>query len=174
MPLFVVQYWHLSTGSRPRHVLTAPCTRVPATTSWTAHAPGRQHRRTVQIMAFTSWPSRQLRRISLWLDLWNQSITVLIVSMIVSYKTSSYIHSQFRTCPLPICLGISIFVVCHFVMVPFNLTYLHCLQHFMFEHLFNLYYIDIVCLVCWIFRGKSIWLRNSHEYCSTGNHLIIF
>jgi len=28
----------------------------------------------------------------------------------------------------------------HFVMVPLNLTYLHCLQHSLFEHLFNLYY----------------------------------
>jgi len=27
----------------------------------------------------------------------------------------------------------------HFVMVPFNLTYLHCLQHSLFEHIFNLY-----------------------------------
>ena len=28
----------------------------------------------------------------------------------------------------------------HFVMVPLNLTYLHCLQHSLFEHLFKLYY----------------------------------
>jgi len=27
----------------------------------------------------------------------------------------------------------------HFVMVPLNLTYLHCLQHSFFAHLFNLY-----------------------------------
>jgi len=27
-----------------------------------------------------------------------------------------------------------------FVMVPLNMTYLHCLQHSLFEHLFNLYY----------------------------------
>jgi len=27
----------------------------------------------------------------------------------------------------------------HFVMVPLNLTYLHCLQHSLYEHLFNLY-----------------------------------
>ena len=25
-------------------------------------------------------------------------------------------------------------------MVPLNLTYLHCLQHSLFEHLFNLYF----------------------------------
>jgi len=28
----------------------------------------------------------------------------------------------------------------HFVMVPLNMTYLHCLQHSLFENLFNLYY----------------------------------
>ena len=27
----------------------------------------------------------------------------------------------------------------HFVMVPLNMTYLHCLQHSLFEHFFNLY-----------------------------------
>jgi len=27
-----------------------------------------------------------------------------------------------------------------FVMVPLNMTYLHCLQHSLFEHLFNLYF----------------------------------
>ena len=27
----------------------------------------------------------------------------------------------------------------HFVMVPLNFTHLHCLQHSLFEHLFNLY-----------------------------------
>ena len=29
-------------------------------------------------------------------------------------------------------------------MVPLNMTYLHCLQHSLFEHLFNLYYIKVV------------------------------
>jgi len=33
----------------------------------------------------------------------------------------------------------------HFVMVPLNITYLHCLQHSLFEHLFNLFYVKI-CL----------------------------
>ena len=28
----------------------------------------------------------------------------------------------------------------HFVMVPLNMTYQHCLQHSLFEHLFNLYH----------------------------------
>jgi len=30
----------------------------------------------------------------------------------------------------------------HFVMVPLNLTNLHCLQHYLSEHLFNLYLIS--------------------------------
>ena len=29
-------------------------------------------------------------------------------------------------------------------MVPLKLTYLHCLQHFLFEHLFNLYYTHML------------------------------
>ena len=29
----------------------------------------------------------------------------------------------------------------HFVIVPLNMTYLHCLQHSLFEHPFNFYYI---------------------------------
>jgi len=29
------------------------------------------------------------------------------------------------------------------LMVPLNMTHLHCLQHSLFEHLFNLYYISI-------------------------------
>jgi len=33
----------------------------------------------------------------------------------------------------------------HFVMVPLNMTYLHCLQHSLFEHLFNLYFKTVCC-----------------------------
>ena len=36
--------------------------------------------------------------------------------------------------------GFASFCTGHFVMVPLNMTYLHCLQHSLFEHLFNLYY----------------------------------
>jgi len=32
----------------------------------------------------------------------------------------------------------------HFVMVPLNMTYLHCLQHSLFEHLFNLYCAEVL------------------------------
>jgi len=32
-------------------------------------------------------------------------------------------------------------------MVPLNMTYLHCLQHFLFEHLFNLYYDEETTLL---------------------------
>jgi len=43
----------------------------------------------------------------------------------------------------------------HFVMVPLNMIYIHCLQHSLFEHLFNLYWIT------WIVRtrqkGKITW-----------------
>jgi len=38
----------------------------------------------------------------------------------------------------------------HFAMVPFNLKYLHCLQHSSFEHLFNLLYnlLGLVFIAC--------------------------
>ena len=39
-----------------------------------------------------------------------------------------------------LCVG---FCTGHFVMVPLNLTCLHCLQHSFFEHLFNLYYLSV-------------------------------
>ena len=38
-----------------------------------------------------------------------------------------------------LCVG---FCTGHSVMVPLNLTCLHCLQYSFFEHLFNLYYIN--------------------------------
>jgi len=34
----------------------------------------------------------------------------------------------------------------HLHMVPLNLTYLHCLQHSLFKHLFNLYYSVVIRL----------------------------
>ena len=40
--------------------------------------------------------------------------------------------NQSKTC---VVLSVS-FCTGHFVMVPLNLTYLHCLQHSLFEHLF--------------------------------------
>ena len=42
-----------------------------------------------------------------------------------------------RFCIIVPCVS---FCTGHFVMVPLNMTYLHCLQHSLFEHLFNLYY----------------------------------
>ena len=44
-----------------------------------------------------------------------------------------------RFCVVP-CVS---FCTGHFVMVPLNITYLHCLQHSLFEHLFNLYYVKL-------------------------------
>ena len=43
----------------------------------------------------------------------------------------------------------------HFVMVPLIMTYLHCLQHSLFEHLFKLYTIKLCALVfLFLFLGK--------------------
>ena len=38
-----------------------------------------------------------------------------------------------------LCCSNCLFCMGYFVMVPLNLTDLHCLQHFFFEHLFNVY-----------------------------------
>ena len=43
----------------------------------------------------------------------------------------------------------------HFVMVPLNLTYLHCLQHSFFDHLFNLY-----CSCNLMFRDKNRYIKS--------------
>ena len=47
------------------------------------------------------------------------------------------------------------YIPMHFVMVPLNLTYLYCLQHSFFEHLFNLY-------IVFIFMVKKT--HTVHEY----------
>ena len=64
----------------------------------------------------------------------------------------------------------------HFVLVPLNMTYLHCLQHSLFEHLFNLYlfiyvsthYVQTVkwldynryCrLTRWCSGNASVWVQ---------------
>jgi len=60
------------------------------------------------------------------------------------------------------CFGVFLcvsFCTGHFGMVPLNLTYLHCLQHSLFEHLFNLYHMicltppaeDLFTLNVWLF-----------------------
>ena len=47
------------------------------------------------------------------------------------------VASWFCTC---FCVVLCVsFCTSHFVMVPLNLKYLHCLQHSFFEHIINLY-----------------------------------
>jgi len=50
----------------------------------------------------------------------------------------------------------------HFVMVPLNMTYLHCLQHSLFEHLFNFYYEKEIS-VCYFFL-LQIYIGNIRTY----------
>jgi len=52
----------------------------------------------------------------------------------------------------------------NFVMVPLNLTYLHCLQHSFFEHLFNLYYICVKFLSYHIRIVKVVHSTNFQHY----------
>jgi len=51
------------------------------------------------------------------------------------------------------------FVPGRFVMVLLNLTYLHCLQHSLFEHLFNLCYKDHYITITKIINYKKIAKR---------------
>jgi len=44
----------------------------------------------------------------------------------------------------------------HFVMVPLNMTYLHCLPHSLFEHLFNLYCNDSIYNNLYLLFGKTL------------------
>ena len=65
---------------------------------------------------------------------------VLVLKLFKSTKYSFFLN---------VCCVMMLYVFCvvlcvsfctgHFVMVPSNLTYLHCLQHSFFEHLFKLY-----------------------------------
>ena len=62
---------------------------------------------------------------------------------------SVFKHNKFfvlSKCLLRSCVLLFYVVLCvgfctgHFVTVTFSLTYLHCLQHSFFEHLFSVYY----------------------------------
>jgi len=55
----------------------------------------------------------------------------------------------------------------HFVMVPLNMTYLHLLQHSLFEHLFNLYCNVITC-----FLQKTLFEHLFNLYCYTFRSLV--
>jgi len=57
----------------------------------------------------------------------------------------------------------------HFVMVPFTFTYLHCLQHSPFEHLFHFYYecttvISVHVSLCWHVYLSVFSLYFEHFY----------
>jgi len=84
-------------------------------------------------------------------EIWDRlsSIYIIIYNTVVSAVWR--LKNSPRTCILcchisPVQISGVVFTVdiiaCtgHFVMVPLNLTYLHCFQHSLFEHLFNLYY----------------------------------
>jgi len=65
-----------------------------------------------------------------------------------------------------------IFCTGHFVMVPLNMTHLHCLQHSLFEHLFNLYFeleglqklfnmfVHLYCP-----QIRNAWRYKTHKLC---------
>jgi len=67
------------------------------------------------------------------------------------------IQKHTQTFILNVCYVLLLCVLCvvlcvrfctgHIVMVPLNFNCLHCLQHFFFEHLFDLYYIKCRMIV---------------------------
>ena len=63
----------------------------------------------------------------------------------------------------------------HFVMLPLNLTYLHCLQRSLFEHLFNLFYERAHQFYIEVIRklSKIIFLRHRALICSMLYHLVV-
>jgi len=81
-------------------------------------------------------------------------------------------------CSTYFCIVLSIcFCTGYFIMVPLNLTCLHCLQHVFFEHLFNLYWhTDINMLWCYTINDKStvwvsvLWLLLYMEPIDGKNH----
>jgi len=72
---------------------------------------------------------------------------------------SDIIWNVFICCALVLFVFCAVLCVCfctgHFVIVPLNLTRLHCLQHSFLEHHFNLYYIVLLCL--WYLRKHYSW-----------------
>ena len=57
----------------------------------------------------------------------------------------------------------------HFIMVPLNLTYLHCLQHYFFDHLFNLYFhlmsYMIIRITSMIRHATLLLIENKQYEC---------
>jgi len=86
-------------------------------------------------------------------NLWRFVCTLWILSLrIFTYNVCLWIvhlrnYKLKRKCCVMVLYVLFFVVLCvsfctgHFVMVPLNLTYRHCLQHFFFEHLFNLFYL---------------------------------
>jgi len=64
----------------------------------------------------------------------------IITDFYDSIKDQKHRMSSASWCSVCFCV-VLFYCFCkgHFVTVPLNLTYLHCLQHSLFEHLFNLY-----------------------------------
>ena len=60
---------------------------------------------------------------------------------IINKKNSFFLNACCVMVFYVFCVVLSVgFCTGHFIMVSLNLTYLHCLPHSFFEHLFNLYY----------------------------------
>ena len=91
-----------------------------------------------------------------------QQETLLICSVFFGIGDDTFV----LFCVLFLCTG-------HFITVPLYLTYLHCLQHSVFEHLFNLYciggcgklFVTDLSFNCMIFTIVSSGKRYKHCEC---------
>ena len=70
------------------------------------------------------------------------NIYPLLNTVLKTHKKVVFWMSVAYWCSTCFCIVLCVFLCTdHFVIVPFKLTCLHCLQHSFFEHLFNLYYL---------------------------------
>jgi len=79
---------------------------------------------------------------------WNNKTNVLrTLKLLIKIDTFSLFWMSVACCCSAcfVLFYVYVFVRANFVMVPLNLTCLHCLQHYFFQHLFNLF-LEVVNL----------------------------
>ena len=77
-----------------------------------------------------------IKRVSASLKQCNYKLSYMVQIIPNTTNTSFFLNA---CCVLVFCVRVC-FYTGIFVMVPLNLTCLHCLRHSFFEHLFDLYY----------------------------------
>ena len=90
------------------------------------------------------------------------------------HKSGIYVFSIGMNVTLIICIACFFGVLCacfcmgHFVLVPLNLTCLHCLEHSLFEYLFNLkYYLRIYSHILYLVIKSTTYFCNEAAHYSS-------